>query len=122
MNKASPVEMRKALEAVETLKKAGLLFVPMPVLSEADHAELIQDMMRRFEDMEQGLKRTSTPELKKLLAAAVGASVEDFGDDYLETMLTIGQGMFWSEELDIAARELAAKVKEEFENILGAGE
>lgn len=52
--------------------------------------------------------------LNELLAGAIGAAAEDFGEDHLQTLLLIGQGMFWSKELDIAARELADKVKEEF--------
>ena len=36
MNKASPVEMRKALEVVDCLKKQGIYFVPIPILSEGD--------------------------------------------------------------------------------------
>jgi hypothetical protein len=120
MNRASPVEMRKALEAVENLKKAGLLFVPMPVLSEADHAELLQEMMLRI-DIKKGRERPGAPYLKKWLATAIGVNVEDITDSHLETVLSITQGMFWSEELDKAARELAAKVNEEFENTLGAG-
>lgn len=40
IEKASPVEMRKALEAVEYLKQAGLLFVPVPVLGEENHEQI----------------------------------------------------------------------------------
>ena len=35
MNRARPVDMRKALEIVQVLKDAGILFVPIPVLNEA---------------------------------------------------------------------------------------
>ena len=35
MNRARPVDMRKALETVQALKDAGILFVPIPVLNEA---------------------------------------------------------------------------------------
>lgn len=48
MDKASPVEMRKALEAVHTLKQAGILFVPMPVLDKFDQIELIKNVQRRL--------------------------------------------------------------------------
>ena len=49
MDRPSPVEMRKALEAVEALKRAGILFVPIPVLSQEDHSELIRCMTDRME-------------------------------------------------------------------------
>jgi transcriptional regulator with XRE-family HTH domain len=116
--------MRKALEAVETLKKAGLLFVPMPVLSEADHAELLQDMMRRFNDIEQGRQEPSSQELKNLLAIAIGVPVESIGDDELVTIVSLGRGLFLDEEFDTAARELAARIEGEIytwsnENCLG---
>jgi len=64
--------------------------------------------------------RVSGSELNALLAHAIGSSLEDFGDEHLETLLLIGQGMFWSKELDIAARELAQKVKDEFERFSNA--
>ena len=40
MNRASPVGMRKALVLVDGLKKAGILFVPVPVLNEAHRIKL----------------------------------------------------------------------------------
>lgn len=52
MQKALPVELRKALEVVESLKKAGILFVPMPVLNTEDHGRLISDLRDRLELME----------------------------------------------------------------------
>lgn len=50
--RATPVQMRKALEAVNLLKKAGILFVPMPTLDEADHEIKVIEMMRRLEELE----------------------------------------------------------------------
>lgn len=40
MNRASPVDMRKALETVQALKDAGILFVPVPIMNEAQHEQL----------------------------------------------------------------------------------
>lgn len=40
MNRASPVDMRKALETVQALKDAGILFVPIPIMNEAQHEQL----------------------------------------------------------------------------------
>jgi hypothetical protein len=52
MNKASPVEMRKALEMVNALKMAGILFVPMPVLDHADHADLVEQATTKLNQIE----------------------------------------------------------------------
>lgn len=51
MNRASPSELRKSLEAAQALVRAGILFVPMPVLSETDHAALASQMHDRLETM-----------------------------------------------------------------------
>lgn len=37
MKFATQVQMRKSLELVQDLKEAGILFVPMPVVSEEDY-------------------------------------------------------------------------------------
>ncbi len=51
MNRATSVEMRKALQAVELMKEAGLRFVPMPALDDHDHAELVAKMQKRLDEM-----------------------------------------------------------------------
>lgn len=38
--RADPVQMRKSLELVNELKKAGIRFFPIPVLSDDDFFEL----------------------------------------------------------------------------------
>lgn len=50
MEKATPVQMRKALEVVEQFKSAGILFMPIPILNDAD--ELYADLMRRLDVIE----------------------------------------------------------------------
>ena len=52
--KADPVEMRKALQVVDTLKKIGILFIPMPVLSSEDGLDLaiqLKDRLQKLEEM-----------------------------------------------------------------------
>lgn len=52
MNRASPVDLRKAIAIANEFVKAGILFVPMPVLSEPDHVALVADMSKRLESIE----------------------------------------------------------------------
>ena len=49
MHRAHPVDMRKALEMVEAHKRAGILFVPMPVLNQEDHLAQIAEARRRLD-------------------------------------------------------------------------
>jgi hypothetical protein len=53
MNRASPIDLRKVLAMVDALTKAGILFVPMPVLNDADHAELAAKAAARLEQLAQ---------------------------------------------------------------------
>jgi hypothetical protein len=54
MKKTSPVEMRKALTLVEAFKKAGILFVPVPVMSENDLVALTDQVSLRLDIIEKG--------------------------------------------------------------------
>lgn len=52
IERASPVELRKALELAQQLAQAGILFVPVPVLDQNDKAQmgtLLHNQMERFE-------------------------------------------------------------------------
>lgn len=51
MNRASPVDLRKAIEVANAYTNAGILFVPMPVLNEADHHDLVQKASQRIEQI-----------------------------------------------------------------------
>jgi hypothetical protein len=51
MNRASPVDLRKAIDAANTYVKAGLLFVPMPVLSGDDYLKLVEESQQRLETL-----------------------------------------------------------------------
>ena len=48
MQRATSVEMRKCLVAVEAFKQAGIRFVPMPVLDDADNDALAYEMKERL--------------------------------------------------------------------------
>jgi hypothetical protein len=49
MNRASPVQLRKSLEVASAFAKAGIRFVCMPVVDEADHANLVDQAQERLE-------------------------------------------------------------------------
>ena len=52
MNRASSVDLRNALAVVNTLVKAGIDFVPVPVLSDEDKAILVRDVQMRLAQIE----------------------------------------------------------------------
>lgn len=51
MNRASPVDLRRAAEMAQRFVKAGILFVPMPVLGQADHDALVAQSAERLDRM-----------------------------------------------------------------------
>lgn len=56
MNRANPVDLRKALDVADTLVKAGLLFVCVPVLDEADRQRLATLTATRLELIARALE------------------------------------------------------------------
>lgn len=58
MNRASPSDLRRALENARTLVKAGVLFVPMPVTDADDHAQLVEQLHQRLEQLEKKAEET----------------------------------------------------------------
>ena len=61
MNKTSPVEMRKVLVVTEGMKKAGILFVPIPVLDKDDHKKLLSIMSTRMDHILELAEKSETP-------------------------------------------------------------
>lgn len=53
MNRASPAQLRKAIDAANAMLKAGILFVPMPVADAEEHARRVDDADARLEEMAQ---------------------------------------------------------------------
>lgn len=49
MNRANPVQLRKSLEVAHAFAKAGINFVCMPVVDEADHSNLASQAIERME-------------------------------------------------------------------------
>lgn len=51
MNKASPIDMRKMLDIVDSFKRAGIMFVPVPILNDEDKARYLELMNDQLEKM-----------------------------------------------------------------------
>ncbi|MFP2422186.1 DUF1382 family protein [Pseudescherichia vulneris] len=51
MNRASPVDLRKSLEAANSLARIGIRFVPIPVATEEEFQTLAAELSRRLEQM-----------------------------------------------------------------------
>lgn len=60
MEKATPVQMRESLEIVELFKKAGIRFIPMPVLNETDLKNLSYHLNKRLETMALEAEKCAT--------------------------------------------------------------
>ena len=53
MKRADPADLRKAKYLVEEFVRAGIDFVPIPVIDQDDKNELAMDLQRRLEQIEQ---------------------------------------------------------------------
>lgn len=49
MNRASPLQLRKALEIANVMAKTGINFVCMPVVDESDYQNLLSKSEARLE-------------------------------------------------------------------------
>jgi len=54
--RCSPVQMRQALELVDMMRKAGMEFVPVPVLNPADRERLMIIMADRLTKIEAAIE------------------------------------------------------------------
>ena len=53
MNRANPLELRKAIELAHAFVLAGIDFVPVPVLTQDDKNELAMDVQTRLKQIEK---------------------------------------------------------------------
>lgn len=53
MKRANAVDLRKAQYLVEEFVRAGIDFVPIPVIDQDDKNELAMDLQRRLEQIEK---------------------------------------------------------------------
>jgi len=60
MNRASPVDLRAALEMAHCLAKAGVDFVTIPVLSNKDKQLLLRDVQTRITQIEKEAEKEET--------------------------------------------------------------
>ena len=68
MEKESPINLRNSLIMVETLKKHGIGFIPIPVLSEDHRKELVNLCDQKLEEMAQLAERgNNIPVLRRFL-------------------------------------------------------
>ena len=51
MKKASPVELRQSLEMANALASAGIRFVPVPVMNDAEFNRLVDESMKIINGM-----------------------------------------------------------------------
>lgn len=51
MNRASPVELRKCLEASHGMAQIGIRFVPIPVATDEEFEALSAELSRKLEQM-----------------------------------------------------------------------
>ena len=52
LERASPADLRQALDLAHHLTKIGMLFVPVPVLNRRDHAQLVEQVKSRVDTLE----------------------------------------------------------------------
>lgn len=50
--KANPSDMRRALEMAEAMKSAGIMFVPVPVFSDAEAKQKLKEVLDILEKIE----------------------------------------------------------------------
>lgn len=53
MKRADPADLRKAKYLVDEFVRAGIDFVPIPVVDQDDKNELAMDLQRRLEQIEK---------------------------------------------------------------------
>lgn len=80
--RASPVSLRQSLELVETLKRAGLDFVPMPVRNPEDKQRLLLESIALTQDLIR-LAEGRDDEVESLGMYAGRAQVKYQGREYI---------------------------------------
>lgn len=53
LERASPTQLRKALDLANVFVRMGVNFVPVPVSSDAEQVELVEQALEKLKAMEQ---------------------------------------------------------------------
>lgn len=53
IERASPVQLRKALAFAHELSKMGINFVPMPVINEEEKVAMVEQAMSKLDELER---------------------------------------------------------------------
>lgn len=64
LERASPIQLRKALELANVFVKLGVNFVPVPVSSDEEQRALVEQALAKLARMEQDAEDTSADEVK----------------------------------------------------------
>jgi hypothetical protein len=57
LERASPADLRKALELANVFVKLGVNFVPVPVANAEEQRALVEQALTKLEELEQSAKR-----------------------------------------------------------------
>lgn len=69
MNRASPTDLRKSMEASHAMMQAGIRFIPMPVFNDKDLYRLVKQVDARLETMEQDGDQVESIEVRYFVNA-----------------------------------------------------
>lgn len=64
LKRASPVQLRKALEVAHLYAKMGINFVPVPVMNEAEKNALADQAVAKLDEIERAAAPTAEGEKK----------------------------------------------------------
>ncbi|NKR35267.1 DUF1382 family protein [Klebsiella variicola] len=65
MNRASPVDLRKSLEAAHMLASIGIRFVPIPVATKEEFQALSAELSRKLEQMAVEAEKTKAVQYER---------------------------------------------------------
>ena len=61
IERASPVQLRKALDLAHLFAKMGINFVPMPVANDEEHRAMVEQALAKLADLERVAESEEVP-------------------------------------------------------------